>query len=62
MDQANIKKMISGEKTGFAAVLLRFLLGAASVGYSIAIGLRNFLYSAGWLKTHSAKAVDRRNG
>ena len=38
-------------------MLLRFLLGATSVGYSIAIGLRNFLYSAEWLKTHSADAV-----
>jgi tetraacyldisaccharide 4'-kinase len=57
VDQANIKKLISGEKAGFAAVLLRLLLGAASVGYSIAIGLRNCLYSARWLKTHSADAV-----
>ena len=57
MDQANIKKLISGEKTGFGSVLLRFLLGAVSVGYSIVIGLRNFLYSARWLKTHSADAV-----
>jgi len=38
-------------------MLLRFILGAASVGYSIAIGLRNFLYSARWLKIHSADAV-----
>ncbi|MDT8304009.1 MAG: tetraacyldisaccharide 4'-kinase [Sedimentisphaerales bacterium] len=57
MDQANIKKLISGEKTGFAATVLRFLLGAASIGYSIAIGLRNLLYSAGLFKTHSADAV-----
>ena len=57
MDQVNIKKLISGEKSGFGATVLRFLLGAASVGYSIAIGLRNFLYSARWLKIHSTDAV-----
>ncbi|MBW7990644.1 MAG: tetraacyldisaccharide 4'-kinase [Planctomycetes bacterium] len=50
-------KLISGEKSGFGATVLRFLLGAASVGYSIAIGLRNFLYSVRWLKTHSVDAV-----
>jgi len=37
-------------------VLLRLLLGATSVGYSIAIGLRNFLYSAGLLKSHHVDA------
>jgi tetraacyldisaccharide 4'-kinase len=57
VDQAQIKKLISGEKTGFGPAMLRFLLGTASVGYSIAICLRNFLYSAGWLKAHSANAV-----
>jgi tetraacyldisaccharide 4'-kinase len=57
VDQANIKKLISGEKSGIGAMVLRFLLGAASVGYSIAIGLRNFLYSAGLLKAHHVDAT-----
>ena len=57
MNQDDFRKLISGEKTGFAAVLLRLLLGIASVGYLIAVGLRNCLYSAKWLKTHSADAV-----
>jgi len=38
-------------------VFLRFLLAAAARSYSIAIALRNFLYSKGWLKTYRANAV-----
>ena len=57
MNQYDFRKMISGQKTGFGATLLRFLLGVASLGYLLAIDLRNFLYSARWLKTHSTDAV-----
>ena len=49
--------MISGQSSGLAAAVLRFLLGVASLFYSIVIGLRNFLYSKGWLKTVSVNAT-----
>lgn len=57
MDQANIKKLISGEKNGFWAVILRLFFRFIAAGYSVVVRLRNFLYSAGLLKTHRAKAV-----
>jgi tetraacyldisaccharide 4'-kinase len=57
MDQVSFKKLISGEKTGFAAVMLRLLLWCASVCYSVVVRLRNFLYSSGLLKAHRAKAA-----
>ena len=57
MNQDDFRKLISGQKAGSGATLLRFLLRAASVGYSLAIGLRNFLYSVRWLKIYSADAV-----
>ncbi|MHC4632188.1 MAG: tetraacyldisaccharide 4'-kinase [Planctomycetota bacterium] len=56
MNQDNFRKLISGQKTGLGAGLLRLLLGVAAKGYSIVIRLRNFLYSRGWLKTHRANA------
>ncbi|MFB0555017.1 MAG: tetraacyldisaccharide 4'-kinase [Phycisphaerae bacterium] len=49
--------MISGQKAGLGATILRLLLGVAAGGYSIAVRLRNFLYSNGWLKAHRADAV-----
>ena len=49
--------MISGQKAGLGAGLLRSLLGVAAAGYSIAVRLRNFLYLAGWLKAHRANAI-----
>ncbi len=36
---------------------MRLLLGFAAAGYSIAVRLRNFLYSNGWLKVHQAEAA-----
>ena len=57
MNQDDFRKLISGQKAGSGATLLRFLLRAASVGYSLAICLRNFLYSVRWLKIYSADAV-----
>ncbi len=38
-------------------MMLRFLLVPASMGYSIAVRLRNFLYSAGLLKAHHVDAT-----
>ncbi len=57
MNQDDFRKLISGQKTGLGAGLLRLLLGVAAGGYSIAVRLRNFLYSAGLLKAHRADAV-----
>ncbi|MHC4191862.1 MAG: tetraacyldisaccharide 4'-kinase [Planctomycetota bacterium] len=57
MNQDNFRKLISGQKAGLGAALLRFALGVAAKGYSIVIRLRNFSYSKGWLKTHRANAL-----
>ncbi len=57
MNQESYRKLISGQKAGFGAVLLRLVLGFAAAGYSIAVQARNFLYSAGWLKAHRADAA-----
>ena len=52
MNQENCRRLISGQRAGAGAALLRLLLGIATVGYSLVIRLRNFLYSKGWLKAH----------
>ena len=57
MNQDDFHKLISGQKAGFGAVILRLLLGLASVGYSIAVRLRNFLYSNGWMKADHVNAT-----
>jgi tetraacyldisaccharide 4'-kinase len=57
MNQEDFRKLISGQKAGLGAGLLRLLLGVAAVGYSIAVRLRNFLYSKGCLKVHRADAA-----
>ncbi len=57
MNQQNYRKLISGQDAGLIAALLRFFLEAAARGYSMAVGLRNFLYFKGWLKTHQVNAV-----
>ena len=57
MNQDDFRKLISGQKAGPGASLLRLLLGIAAGGYSIAVRLRNFLYSKEWLKVHRADAV-----
>jgi len=56
MNQDNFRKLISGQRSNLFAALLRFLLGVAARGYEIAVRLRNFSYSKGWLKTHRANA------
>ncbi len=56
MNQDNFRKLISGQKAGLGAGLVRLLLGVAARGYAIVIRLRNFSYSKGWLKTHRADA------
>ena len=57
MDHNNFRKLISGEKAGLAALILRLLLWPVSFGYLIIVQLRNLLYSKGWLKVHHAKAT-----
>jgi tetraacyldisaccharide 4'-kinase len=57
MNQDDFRKLISGEKAGLVAVMLRLLLRLASVGYSIAVQFRNFMYSSGLLKVRYAKAA-----
>jgi len=57
MNQDDFRKLISGQKAGLSAGLLRLLLGVVAGGYSIAVRLRNFLYSNGWLKAHRANAI-----
>ena len=57
MNQANIKKLISGQKAGLGAAVLRWILGIVATGYSIVVRLRNLLYSKGFLKTHNTNAI-----
>ena len=57
MNQDAYRKLASGESGGLGAVLLRFILGIAAQVYRVIIGLRNFLYSKGWLKVHRANAA-----
>lgn len=53
MNQNSFRKLISGSSTGPVAVLLRLLLRVPALVYSIAVALRNLLYSKGRLKIHS---------
>ena len=55
MNQDAYRKLVSGERVGPGAVLLRFILGIVANVYGIIICLRNFLYSKGWLKIHRAE-------
>ncbi len=50
--EQSYRRLISGQSSGFCASILRFLLGIAAIGYSLAVRLRNFLYSKGLLKVH----------
>jgi tetraacyldisaccharide 4'-kinase len=56
LNQQGYRKLISGQRRGFAAVILRSLLRVVSWFYLVAVLLRNFLYSAGWLRTHRVSA------
>jgi tetraacyldisaccharide 4'-kinase len=48
------RNLISGRSTGLPAALLRFFMGVAATGYSLVVGLHNFLYSKRWLEIHTA--------
>jgi tetraacyldisaccharide 4'-kinase len=54
LNQQAYRNLISGRSTGYAAALLRFFIGVASVGYSPVVRLRSFLYSKRWLEIHTA--------
>ncbi|MHC4625693.1 MAG: tetraacyldisaccharide 4'-kinase [Planctomycetota bacterium] len=51
------RKLISGQSSGVGARLLRALLEVAAIGYSLAVRLRNFLYSRGWLRAQRVDAA-----
>ncbi len=57
MNQEDYRKVISGQSRGAGAMLLRFFLNIASIFYWLAVQLRNFLYSIGWLKAYKANAI-----
>ena len=54
MDHHSWRRLVSEQRTGVVAGILRSCLRSASLGYSAIIGVRNSLYSAGGLKTHFA--------
>jgi tetraacyldisaccharide 4'-kinase len=56
LNQHNFHKLISGQTAGLTATALRFSMEVAAAGYSLAVILRNFLYSKQWLKIHTADA------
>jgi len=57
LNQQNYCKLISGQSSGFGASILRFLLAVAGIGYSLAVRLRNLLYSKGLFKVHHVDAA-----
>jgi len=57
LNQDSFHRLISGRSNGSFARMLRLLLGVSAHFYSTLIGLRNLLYSKGWLRTHRVNAV-----
>ena len=57
MNQADYRKLISGQSAGAAAALLRSLLREAAAGYAAIVWVRNFLYSRRWLRAHRVDAA-----
>jgi len=54
LNQDAFRRVISGQTSSFGATLTRFLLEISAKVYSTVIGLRNLLYSKGFLKIHTA--------
>jgi tetraacyldisaccharide 4'-kinase len=52
LNQEAYKKLISGQNKGIAAAFAQAILRLLSWGYAAIIGIRNLLYSKGWLKIH----------
>jgi tetraacyldisaccharide 4'-kinase len=57
LNQQTYCKLISGQSSGFGASILRFLLAVAAIGCSLAVRLRNLLYSKGLFKVHHVDAA-----
>jgi tetraacyldisaccharide 4'-kinase len=57
LNQDSFRKLVSGERAGLSAGLLRFILGIAALIYGFIVGLRNFLYLKRWLQIHRANAT-----
>jgi tetraacyldisaccharide 4'-kinase len=57
MNQQTYCKLISGQSSGLEAGILRLLLAIAAIGYSLAVRLRNFMYSKGLLKVYHVDAA-----
>ena len=57
MKQQTYRKLISSQSGSLGAIILRYLLAIAAIGYSLAVRLRNFLYSKGLLKVHHVDAA-----
>lgn len=55
--EQSYRRLISGQTSSFGASILRLLLAIAAIGYSLAVRLRNFLYSKGLLKVHHVDAA-----
>ena len=49
--------LISGQSNGFIANVMRLMLAAAAIVYSLVVRLRNSLYSKGLLKVHHVDAA-----
>ena len=54
MNQQAYRNLISGRSAGLPVALSRFFMGVAATGYSLVVGLRNFLYSKRWLEIRTA--------
>jgi tetraacyldisaccharide 4'-kinase len=57
LNQEAYRKLVSGQKKGLGAALLRALLGILACPYSLVIHLRNLFYSKGLFKAHQANAA-----
>ncbi len=57
MNKEALHRLMSGQNQNLRICLLRVLLLIPSFVYSLLIKLRNFLYSAGWLKVHHVNAA-----
>lgn len=55
MNQDSYRNLIAETDGGFSHRLLRYLLRMTSVVYRMVVGLRNFCYDRGWLKSYAAK-------
>ena len=57
MNQQTYHRLVSGQSKSLAAAVVRLLLTILSWFYRLGVCLRNFLYSAGLLKTHRVNAA-----